>query len=292
MTTAPGIAVARASARGRRILVAIGFGDRLAYVALVLAAIAAAAGLLVSGLYRDTAEMVREARAADLVTIALAVPALGLGLWRARSGSLGGRCIALGALGYLAYSYAIYSFSVVINPLTPVHIAILGLATWALVLTVARPDEAILQRSSAIRLQRRTAGGFLIVVAALFGLLWLGQIAAAITSGTLPASIADLGLPTNAVYALDLAFALPILVTAGAWLLRRDPRGPATALAAVAFIVLMGSSVLAIFAMDAAAGVALEAVPCVIFALVTGSALLLIVRGLWPEVPARTTSPT
>jgi hypothetical protein len=288
VTTAPGIAVARASASGRRILVAIGFGDRLAYIALVLAAVAAAAGLLVAGLYRDTAEMVREARAADLVTLALAVPALGLGLWRARSGSLGGRCIALGALGYLAYSYAIFSFSVVINPLTPVHIAILGLASWALVLTVAGPDEAIVDRSSAIRPPRRTTGWFLIVVSALFGLLWLGQIASAITSGTLPASIADLGLPTNAVYALDLAFALPVLVTAGVRLLRRDGRGPATALVALTFVVLMGSSVLAIFAIDAAAGVALEVVPCAIFALVTGISLVLVAPAVWPDRQIRT----
>jgi hypothetical protein len=282
VTTAPLTAPARASASSRRTLVATSFGDRLAYTALVLAAIAAAAGLLVAGLYRDPAEMVRQARAADLVTIALVVPALGLGLWRARSGSPGGRCIALGALGYLAYSYAIFAFSVVINPMTPVHLAILGLASWGLVLAVAGPDEAILGGSSRIRLPRRTAGWFLIVVAALFGLLWLGQIGSAITSGALPASIADLGLPTNAVYALDLAFALPVLAVAGAWLLLSDRRGPATATAALAFIVLMGSSVLAIFAIDAAAGVALEVAPCVIFALVTGGALVLLARGLRP----------
>ena len=210
----------------------LNFADRLALAALLLAAVAAAAGLLVSGLYRDTAEGVRQARAADLVTLLVAVPALALGLWRARQGSAGGRLVAIAALGYLAYSYAIFAFSVVINPLTPVHIAILGSATWSLVLAVCRLDDATVDRASMFRLPRRTTGGFLILVAVLFALLWLSQIAGAITSGQLPTSVSDLNLPTSAVYVLDLAFALPLIALAAGWLIRRDRRGPASAVAA------------------------------------------------------------
>ncbi len=254
--------------------------DYLAVVALLLAAAAAAAGLLGSGLYRDTAEMVRQARATDLVTLAVVLPALGLGLWRARSGSATARLVAIGALGYMAYSYAIYGFSVVINPLTPVHLAILGLATWALVLTVFGLDQATVDRAGRIRLPRRTTGGFLVIVTALFGLLWLGQIAGAITSGKLPPSVIELNLPTSAIYALDLAFALPLLALAGGWLLRHDRRGPASALAALFWLVLLGLSVLAIFAIDAAAGVSVESVPVVVFGVVTGVAAVLAVLGI------------
>ena len=254
--------------------------DRLAALALVLAAVAAAAGLLVTGLYRDTAEMAREARAADLVTLAVAVPVLALGLWRARSGSAGARLIALGTLGYLSYSYAIFAFSVVINPMTPVHIAILGLATWSFILTIFGLDQATVDQTSRMRLSRRVAGSFLIVVVGLFAMLWLGQVAGSITSGELPASVSDLNLPTNAVYALDLAFALPLLAVAGVSLLRRDQRGPASALAALGFTTLMGLSVLAIFAVDAAAGIAVEPVPLAIFGVITGVAAILVVVAL------------
>ena len=62
---------------------------------------AAIAGLLVPGLYRDTADGIRQARATDLVTLLVAVPTLAIGLWRARAGSVGGRFVAIGALGYL-----------------------------------------------------------------------------------------------------------------------------------------------------------------------------------------------
>jgi len=256
------------------------FADHLALVALLLAAIAAIAGLLVPGLYRDTADGIRQARATDLATLLVAVPVLAIGLWRARAGSVGGRLVAVAALGYLAYSYAIYAFSVVIDPLTPVHIAILGLATWSLVLTVFALDDATLDLASRFRLPRRTTGGFLIAVAGLFALLWLGQIVGAITSGRLPAGVSDLGLPTSPVYSLDLAFALPLITLAGIWLIRRDGRGPAGAAAGLAFLVILGLSVLAIFAFEAAAGITVAIPPIAIFGAVTATAAVLLGLGL------------
>jgi hypothetical protein len=258
----------------------IKLADRLAFGALVLAAVAAGAGLLVSGLYRDTDEGIRQARATDLVTLLFAVPALTLGLWRARAGSVGGRLVALAALGYLAYSYAIYAFSVVIDPLTPVHIAILGLATWSLVLTVFGLGDATVDLAFGFRLPRRFTGGFLIAVAGLFAMLWLSQIAGAITSGRLPAAVSDLGLPTSPVYSLDLAFAVPLITLAGVWLIRRDRRGPAGAVAALAFLIILGLSVLAIFAFEAAAGIAVEVPPIAIFGAVTATAAVLLGLGL------------
>ena len=252
------------------------FADRLALAALLLAAVAAATGLLVSGLYRDPAEGVRQARAADLVTLVVAVPVLALGLWRARRGSASGRLMAIAALGYLVYTYAIYAFSVVINPLTPVHIAILGLTTWSFVLNVFGLDDASVDRATGFRLRRRTSGGFLILVAALFAMLWLSQIASAITSGQLPTAVSDLNLPTSAVYVLDLAFAVPLITLAAIWLLRGDRRGPASAVAGLGFLVILGLSVLAIFAFDAAAGIAVEAPPIVLFGVVTVTAGILL----------------
>ena len=256
------------------------FADRLAVVALVLAAIAAIAGLVVSGVYRDTADGIRQARATDLVTLLVAVPVLAIGLWRARAGSIGGRFVAIGALGYLAYSYAIYSFSVVIDPMTPVHIAVLGLATWALILSVFGLDDATTDLAARFQFPRRTTSGFLLVVAGLFALLWMSQIAGAITSGRLPVAVSDLGLPTSPVYTLDLAFALPLIILAGVWLNWSDRRGPSAAAASLAFLVILGLSVLAIFAFEAAAGMAVEVPPIAIFGTVTGTAAVLLGRGL------------
>jgi len=102
------------------------FADRLTLAALLLAAVAAAAGLLVSGLYRDTAEGSGRLALPTFVTLLVAVPPWhsacgaprrGLGR-RAHGGNRrpGLSCLLLRHL----------RVSVVINPLTPVHIAILG----------------------------------------------------------------------------------------------------------------------------------------------------------------------
>ena len=100
----------------------------LALAALILAAIAAASGLLVPDLYRDSEAWVREAQATDLVTLLIAVPILAVAMVLTLRHSVTARLVATGALWYLAYSYAIFSFSVAPNPLTLLYIATLGAA--------------------------------------------------------------------------------------------------------------------------------------------------------------------
>jgi hypothetical protein len=258
----------------------LGNNDRvaegLAWAALALVAVAATAGLAVAGLYRDNAAMIRQAQASDLATLLVAAPVLAIGLWRSRGGSAAGRLVALGALGFVAYTYAIFAFSVVIGPATPLHIAIVGLAMWSLILMVGSVEGSPPDPALTARLPRRTTAAFLLVVAALFAFTWLGLIAGAITSGHLPPAVADLNLPTNPVYTLDLAFALPLLAVGGVRLLRGDPRGPGTALALLVFSVLMGVAVLAMFLVEVRAGRVVDAPIALVFAavVVIGSGLI------------------
>jgi hypothetical protein len=258
--------------------------DRLAWLVMALAMIASIAGLAISGLYRDNAAMIRQAQSGDVATLLVAVPLLGIGLWRARAGSSAGRYVALGALGFLAYTYAIFAFSVEINPATPVHIAIVGLAVWSLILMASSIEGSPPDPALAARLPRRTTAGFLLVVVALFAFTWLGQIAGAITSGHLPPGVVDLNLPTNPVYTLDLAFALPLLTIGAIRLLQADPRGPGMAVALLVFAALIGLEVLVIFLFDAQAGGSTDASITLVFGAVVVIAAVLGAVGL---VPAR-----
>ena len=100
---------------------------------------------LVSGLYRDSPGAIRQAQRDGPCHLAAWRAGTGAGPV-ASPGRLGwGRAVAVGALGYLAYSYAIYAFSVVINAMTPIHIAILGLAAWGLVLVPHSPRMGVLR---------------------------------------------------------------------------------------------------------------------------------------------------
>lgn len=250
----------------------------LAWLAAVLAAVSAVAGLLVPGLYRDSEGWIRQARAADLITLFAVVPVLAISLRRGATGT--GRLIALAALGYLAYTYAIFGFSVAINAMTPIHFAVLGLSVWSLVLYVIALSRAGQQPDVGGRLPRRATAAFLVAVSGLFGMMWLSQIAIAIATGRPSDELSSLGLASNPVYTLDLAFALPLLVIAGIQLLRRWPRAPELGLVAVGWVALMGLGVLAIFAFDAASGAAVPIPVVVVIGVITGVATVLTALGL------------
>jgi hypothetical protein len=225
--------------------------NRLAAAATFLAAVAALAGLAVSGLYVDAPNWVQQAQGTDLATLFLAVPVLAVGLWTASRGSSAGRLAVVAGLLYLVYNYAIFAFSVAMNPLTAVHIAIFGLALWSLVLagrSAVEGAEAVTER-----LNRRAAGGLLVAVGVLFGLLWLGQIATTSTTGVLPPDLVKAGLSTNPVYALDLSFFLPLCAIAGIGLLRRNSAA-AFAFPMLLWVPLMGAGVVGGIALMTAAG--------------------------------------
>jgi hypothetical protein len=225
----------------------------LAAVATALAAVAAGAGLLIPGLYRDAPYWVEQARGTDLATLLVAVPVLTLGLWAARRGSGAGQLAVFAGLLYVVYNYGIFVFSVVMNPLTAVHIAIVGLALWSLVVTTRSPALSEAGAAVAEGLNRRASGILLIAVAGLFGLLWIGQIATATMTGTLAPDLVRAGLSTNPVYALDLAFFLPLCALAGIDLVRRNRAG-AFAQPMLVWVALMGAGVVGGFLFSAAAG--------------------------------------
>jgi hypothetical protein len=225
--------------------------NRLAAVATLLAAFAALAGLTIRGLYVGAPNWIQQAQGTDLATLFMAVPVLAAGIWTASRGSAAGRLAVVAGLLYLVYNYAIFAFSVAMNPLTAVHIAILGLSLWSLLLAGRSAAEGAVAVSAG--LNRRAAGGFLIGVAALFGLLWLGQIAGTSTTGILPADLLKAGISSNPVYALDLAFFLPLCAIAGIGLLRGNG-ARAFAFPMLVWVPLMGAGVVGGMVLMAAAG--------------------------------------
>jgi hypothetical protein len=257
--------------------------NRLAILATALAAFASAAGLVVPGLYRDAPFWVEQARGTDLATLFVAVPVLVIALWTSRRGSSTGELAVIGGLLYLVYNYAIFAFSVAMNPLTAIHIAIFGVALWSLVVAGAAVMRDPRLELVTSRLRRRASASLLVGVAAMFGLLWLGQIASATLTGTVPPDLARAGLSTNPVYALDLAFFLPLCAVAGIALVRRNS-GAAYALPMLVWVPLMGAGVLGGFVFAALAGDEIPTtVATVIAVLSVASAILAAVAMVAPR---------
>jgi hypothetical protein len=174
-----------------------------------------------------------------------------VGLWTASRGSSAGRLTVVAGLLYLAYNYAIFAFSVAMNPLTAVYIAIFGLSLWSLLLA----GRAAVGGAGAVteRLNRRAAGGLLVGVGLMFSLLWVAQIAGTSATGVLPPDLIKAGLSSNPVYALDLAFFLPLCAIAGIGLLRRNGAA-AFAFPMLVWVPLMGAGVVGGMVLMAAAG--------------------------------------
>jgi hypothetical protein len=237
--------------------------DRLAASAGLAAALAAVAGF-VPGMYRDPELVVDQSHGYDLANL-IVVLVLELGILWAALGSLRARLIASGALGCLAYSFVTYAFLIVLNPATLLYIAVLAFAGWSFVFGFTRIDDAKVNAVLRGRLARRTTACFLVILAVLFGITWLSQIAAADISGNLPAELAAIGWPMNPVYVLDLGFVLPQGLVTAVGLARRRPAAERIAVSFVVFVALLAMSILLMAGASILAGQPLQTPMIAIF---------------------------
>jgi hypothetical protein len=177
--------------------------------------------LFLPGLYRETAWTIPQNQGQDLVTLVLAVPALGLALGGAGRGSARASLILVGLLGYICYTYAGAAYAYNFNPFFLIYVALFSLSVFALGGLVSNLDRSALRAQFDSMAPRRGVAGFLVVIALLLSVLWLGQIVPFLTQGILPELIVKADTPTNFVFVQDLGFVVPLAVLA-AWELWRD----------------------------------------------------------------------
>ena len=267
-------------------LLRLSITDQLAGLAGLAAAAASIAGFI-PGLYRDPHLLVVQSHGQDLATLLFGVPALVIGLWFASKGSLRGRLVAIGALGYLLYTYVVFAFFAVLNPATVLYIAVVGLVSWSLFGTIPKLSESAVIAVLGGHLPRRATGVFLVVIAALFALLWLSQIGQAAVTGVLPQAVRDTGWPNNPIYVLDLAFVVPLSMLTGIRLLRNEVTAARLALPLLVFIALLSAGVLSITAFAAIDGQPLAVAEAAIFVVTTVVAAALAWMTLNPQTPTQ-----
>lgn len=248
---------------------------------VVLAAVASAAGLFVPHFYRDPDVLVVQAYGQDLLTLAVAVPALAVTLAYARRGSLSAYVVWLGVTGYLLYTYTSYAFMATFNPLYLVYTTLLWLTLYTFVSGLARLDADRL--ATAVGDQSvKPYVAFEVLLAVLVGALWLSEVVPATLADTVPPSAADAGLPVNVVHSLDLGVVLPAYLLTAVLLWRRDPWGYAFTAVLLAKGVALGGAILAMVATMTLAGQTVPLPQVVIFGAITVAALVLLARLLRP----------
>jgi hypothetical protein len=217
----------------------------LSIAADLLAVAGSVIALVVDRIYAGlTPAFLPQAYAQDIANLAVASPAWLVLAALALRGSLRAYLLWLGVLTFTVYNYVIYTFSVPFGPLFLLWVAVLGLSLYALIGGVTALDRGVVESRFSNRRAVKIVAWFLIVVAILFGLLWLSEDVPALLNGRTPQSVSDMGLPTNPVHILDLAFFLPAVIATGIGLLKRKPLAYAAAPSFIVFLVLTGIPIL------------------------------------------------
>ncbi|TFC82430.1 hypothetical protein [Cryobacterium sp. TMT3-29-2] len=193
----------------------------LSIVAAALAFTGSAIGLAVDGLYDSlTPAFLFQALAQDIVNAVVVAPLVVICAVLALRGSYRAGLLCLGAVAFTVYSYVIYTFSIPFGPLFPLWIVVFGLSLFALIAGLTSIDPKTAAENFTNGRALSVSAWMLLVVAGLFGLLWLSEDVPALLNGVRPQSVVDMALPTNPVHILDYAFFLPAALWAGIGQLR------------------------------------------------------------------------
>lgn len=172
--------------------------------------------------YWDTTNSTAQMQANDLVTLALGLPLLAASFWLTLRGSLRGRLMLAGTLGFILYTYITMCFGAAYNPLFLVYVALFSLSLFAFVLVMMSFDLKTLPEHFSDKLPRRWIAGLLIFAAAFLSLAWLGRISATFAPNAIPALD---NVTSLFIQAMDLGIIVPVCILSSILLLRRDPWG-------------------------------------------------------------------
>lgn len=216
----------------------------LSVLIIVLAAIAAGAGLLTGGgpgehafrsvrgesvtlyglgLYKnESVSMAAQAIGQDLVTLVLGVPLLCVSLWMALKGRKNGHLLLTGTLGYFLYTYSSYAFLSMYNPLFLVYTILFSASLFAFIFSMnaLQKDRDRLFKDT---LPVKRISIFLLFISSSICMLWLGKIL-----HPDPVSGTPVGLEhysTLVIQAMDLGVVVPLSIAAGILVLRKRTIG-------------------------------------------------------------------
>lgn len=197
--------------------------------------------ILGQGLYRyDTVSTAAQEQATDFVTLVVGLPLLAVATWLTMRGSLRGRLLLTGTLGYFLYTYMSMAFLTAYNQLFLVYVLLFSLSLFAFILSMLSFDLADLPQHFAATLPRRSIAGLLFASGAFLLLAWLGRIVPPLLQGQIPALE---NATTLVIQAMDLGLITPLCILAGILLLRQSAWGYLLASVAVMKMLTLGTAV-------------------------------------------------
>ena len=172
--------------------------------------------------YWDTVSSAAQMQANDLVTLLIGLPLLAISFWLSQRGSLRGRLMLTGTLGFILYTYITMCFGAAYNQLFLVYVALFSLSLFAFIISMMTFDLQTLPAYFSDKLPRRGIAALLFFAAAFLSLAWLGRIAPTLFQDQIPTLENTTSL---FIQAMDLGIIVPLCVLGGFLLLRRSAWG-------------------------------------------------------------------
>jgi hypothetical protein len=172
--------------------------------------------------YYDTVSSAAQQQGNDIVTLFVALPMLVVSTWLAFRGSLRGRLLLTGIIGFFLYTYLSMSMLTAFNALFLVYVALFALSLYAFILCMMSFDLTTLPGHFSNKLPRGWIAALLFLIGGFLSISWLGRVLSPIIQNTPP--LLD-NTTTMVIQAMDLSLVVPLAVLSGILLLRRGAWG-------------------------------------------------------------------
>ncbi|PKN82905.1 MAG: hypothetical protein CVU42_00490 [Chloroflexi bacterium HGW-Chloroflexi-4] len=227
-----------------------------------------------SGLYAfDTVNSSSQEIAQDVVTIIIGIPLLIVGVLLTKKGSMRGRLLLTGGLGYFLYTYASMSFLTAFNPFYLIYVTLFSLSLFGFILALSGLNPLEVTQNISNSFPRRGIAIYFLIVGAFLSMAWLGLVVPPIFSGQPPAGLES--AITMVIQSLDLGVIVPTSVITAVLLLKNKPWGFTLAIVVLLKILTMGTALVAMILNQLREGIAIEPVTSIIFVLISLSGIFL-----------------
>lgn len=177
-----------------------------------------------TGLYKyDSVSAAVQMIAQDMVTVGIGIPLLLVSLVLSNKGSLRGKLLLTGTLGYFLYTYISYTFLAQYNPLFLIYVALMSASLSAFILSFISLNNRKRGIQFSSNLPVRFIGSFLIILSGAVMLMWLGKLAPSLLKSSPPTGLEH--YTTMVIQAMDLGLIVPAGMLSGVLFLRRHPLG-------------------------------------------------------------------
>ncbi|MCJ7824062.1 MAG: hypothetical protein MUP44_04135 [Anaerolineales bacterium] len=175
------------------------------------------------GLYfYDTVSSAAQMQGNDLVTLVVGLPLLAISAWLAFRGSLRGRLLLTGTLGFFLYTYMSMAMLTAYNALFLIYVTLFSLCMFAFILSMASFDLKELPRQFSPRLPHGWIAALMFLVGGFLLLAWLGRIVPPLLQNQTPALE---NTTTLVIQTMDLGLIVPLALLSGFLLIRHTPWG-------------------------------------------------------------------